>query len=86
MIYKNYIIEEDNTGIAPANSRFSFYKNGDEKVRGFGKDVQECIEQINGTDTELETLERIIKAFDLLILSLWFIAIFGITYLLISFL
>ena len=36
--------------------------------------------------TELEKLERRIKAVDLLLLSLWVIAIFGITYLLISFL
>ena len=35
---------------------------------------------------QLQRIERNIKRVDLLILSLWVIAIFGITYLLISFL
>jgi hypothetical protein len=56
MEYNGFLIEEDNTGIAPKNSRFHFYISGDEVVTGWGESVEDCEKQIDqlNLDTILE--------------------------------
>lgn len=47
MEYNGFLIEEDNTGIAPKNSRFHFYISGDEVVTGWGESIEGCEKKID---------------------------------------
>jgi hypothetical protein len=47
MKYKRYLIEEDPTGYAPKNFRFSFYLDDGEKYWGSGESIEDCKKQID---------------------------------------
>ena len=45
--YKGYTFEEDKTGYAPKEMRFSFFLDDGEKYCGSGKSIEDCKQQID---------------------------------------
>lgn len=45
--YKDYLIDEDKTGYAPKEMRFSFFLDDGEKYCGSGKSIEDCKQQID---------------------------------------
>jgi len=54
MKYKNYTIEQDNTGYAPKHLRFHFFAEDDEYAKGAGESVEDCKKQIDELIAEKE--------------------------------
>ena len=52
MEYNGYTIEEDNTGYAPKNLRFSFFTDDGERCIGSGETIEDCENQIDELNLE----------------------------------
>ncbi len=47
MKYNGYLIEEENTGIAPKNAKFYFHIIDEEIICGYGENAEDCQKQID---------------------------------------